>query len=262
MCYSKFSSAALVLCFYGFILFCEAHWVALLHEMCYINKCTFTFTFILLPCCFIVFITFFVLFCFQLGRAAVVAQRNAFGQCSSPTHTVVCQRTLRKLQLPAGLAYRQRCQIGLDFPAQSGNPGCSALARLGGNRVQSGNTAHRWSLLSSCSEAAGLSCHSRGFGSDSLSACKVPSPELLCRYNHTGRICTSLFCMCYISTVPLRRELFYLRSHMRGGWSCISRLAAAVMPPSKRSEFPGGSELMLGGKCSERSLKSEFRAEV
>ena len=27
------------------------------------------------------------------------------------------------------------------------------------------------------------------------------------------------------------------------------------VPPSKRSEFPGASELLLGGKCFERSLE-------
>ena len=36
-------------------------------------------------------------------------------------------------------------------------------------------------------------------------------------------------------------------------------LLLPLMPPSKRSEFPGASELMLGGKCSEHSLESEFK---
>ena len=35
-----------------------------------------------------------------------------------------------------------------------------------------------------------------------------------------------------------------------------------VLPPSKLSEFPGATELVLGGKCFEHSLESEFCAEV
>ena len=43
----------------------------------------------------------------------------------------------------------------------------------------------------------------------------------------------------------------------------ISRAPLLILvPPSKRSEFPGGSELLLGGKCLkcfEHSLQSEFK---
>ena len=39
-------------------------------------------------------------------------------------------------------------------------------------------------------------------------------------------------------------------------------LLLPLMPPSKRSEFPGASELMLGGKCFEHSPESELSLGV